>query len=423
MDILLKDAQIVYPGAPLHGKVQDILIKRGKIEQIGKRLKADAKVLVITGKQLMVSPGWVDMYSFLGDPGLEHKEDIITGIRAAAAGGFTATCCMPNTKPALDSKSGIEYVINKAKGQAVDVYPVGALSEKCLGTDITEMYDMQRAGAIAFSDGVDSGISSGLTLRSLLYVKPFNGVIITHPNDKSITRNGQMHEGEMSTTLGMTGIPALTEELTVQRDIELLEYTNSRLHFAYVSTAGALEHIKKAKAKGLKVTCSVSPYNLGLTDKELDTYDTNYKVMPPLRSKTDITALIKGLKDGTIDTIASFHIPQDTESKELEFDLADFGMIGFETAYALINTHTGKKLTQDLLVQKLALAPREILGLAMPEFAEGAKANMTIFDAAEEWTFEKKHIRSRAKNTPFVGTQFTGRVKGIVNNGIAIIHE
>lgn len=423
MDILLKDAKIIYPGASLNGKVQDILIKRGKIEQIGKNLKPEGKTQVITGKALTVSPGWVDMFSFLADPGLEQKEDIGTGIKAAAAGGFTATCCMPNTQPPLDSKSGIEYVINKAMGKAVDVYPIGALSEKCQGSDITEMYDMHQAGAIAFSDGVNSAISSGLTLRSLQYVKPFDGVIITHPNDKSISRNGQIHEGEMSTVLGMTGIPSLSEELTVQRDIELLQYTESRLHFAFVSTAGAVERIKKAKAAGLNVTCSVSPYNLGLTDAELESYDSNYKVMPPLRSKADCNALIKGLKDGTIDTIASCHIPHDTECKNLEFDLADFGMIGFETAYALANTLVGKKLDQETLVQKLAIAPRGILGLELPDFEVGSKANITIFDAEETWTFTKQDIKSRSKNTPFVGREFTGKIKGIVNNGIAMINE
>lgn len=418
MEILLKAATIIYPGSKLHGKKQDLLIKRGKLEQVGSNIKAPEKVTVIKGKDLYVSPGWVDLCSFLGDPGLEHKEDIKTGIKAAAAGGFTATCCMPNTHPAIDNKSGVEYVINKAKGLVVDVYPVGAVSENCEGKDITEMYDMNQAGAVAFSDGINSGISSGLTLRSLLYVKAFDGFVMLHPNDKSITRNGQMHEGVMSTRLGLPGIPAITEELTIQRDLQLLEYTESRMHIAYVSVAESIDHIKKAKSQGLKVTCSVAPYSLALTDEILADYDSNYKVMPPLRSKNDIKALLKGLKDGTIDTISSFHIPQDTESKELEFDLADFGMLGFETAYALVNTHVGDKLGQELLVNKLAIKPREILGQELPELAVGEKLNITIFDAGEEWTFSKQDIRSRSKNTPFVGTNFKGRVKGVINNGI-----
>lgn len=419
MDILLKAARIIYPGSKLHGKKQDLLIRRGKLEQVGANIKAPEKATVIKGKDLCVSPGWVDLCSFLGDPGLEHKEDIKTGIKAAASGGFTATCCMPNTYPAIDSKSGVEYVINKAKGEVVDVYPVGAISERCEGKDITEMYDMNQAGAVSFSDGINSGISSGLTLRSLLYVKAFNGFVMLHPNDKSITRNGQVHEGVVSTRLGMQGIPSITEELTIQRDLQLLEYTDSRMHIAYVSAEESVDHIKKAKKQGLRVSCSITPYNLALTDELVADYDSNYKVMPPLRSKNDIKALIKGLKDGTIDTISSFHIPQDTESKDLEFDLADFGMLGFETAYALVNTHAGDKLGQELLVEKLAINPRRILGQELPELAVGEKLNITIFDAAETWTFTKQDIRSRSKNTPFVGTEFKGRVKGVVNNGTA----
>lgn len=417
MDILLKAAKIVHPTAEHNGQVRDILIERGKITEIAKSIKPNGKVTVVEGKSLHVSPGWLDMYSFLGDPGIDHKEDIASGARAAAAGGFTATCCMPNTHPTIHSSSEVEYVLSKARDLAVDVLPLGSVSQNCEGKDITEMYDMHQAGAVAFTDGIGSGISSGLTLRSLLYVKPFNGVIITHPNDASISRNGQMHEGLVSTQLGMPGIPALSEELTVSRDLQLLDYTASRLHFAYVSTAGSVDAIKKAKKAGAQVTCGVSPYNLTLTDELLSSYDTNYKVMPPLRSKADTKALVKALKDGTIDVIASFHIPQDTESKDLEFDLADHGMIGLETAYALVNTHIGGQVGQELLVEKLAITPRSILGKELPELKVGVQANITIFDADEEWTFEKKDIRSRSKNTPFVGTNFKGKVKGIVNNG------
>lgn len=422
MDILLKAVKIIYPGSAWNLKTADLLIEKGRIKKIDKKLKAPKGVEVLEGKGLHVSPGWVDMNAYLADPGFEHKEDINTGIKAAAAGGFTATCCMPNTHPAIHSKSEVEYVINKAKGKVVDVYPVGAISRDCEGKDITEMYDMHYAGAIAYSDGLGKAISSGLTLRALQYVKPFEGLVITNPNDTSLSHGGQMHEGAMSTSLGMMGIPVIAEELTIQRDLQLLDYSESRLHLAYISAKGSVDLVKKAKAAGKQVTCSVSPYNLCLTDEALAGYDTNLKVSPPIRAKEDVTALVKALNDGVIDTIASFHVPHDTEAKELEFDLADFGMIGFETTFALLNTHLKGKVGVEILVNALAVNPRKILGLPLPELKEGERANLTIFNTETEWTFNKSHIRSRSKNTPFVGTAFTGRVLGVINNGQTVLN-
>jgi len=422
MNILIRSAKIISPGSGYHHKVKDILIEKGAIAAIGDKLPNGKKYKEITGKGLTVSPGWLDLFAFLGDPGYESSEDIKTGTKAAAAGGFTGVCCMPNTKPAIHSKSEVEYVINKAKGNVVDIYPIGAISYKCEGQDITEIYDMQNAGAVAFSDGILSYVNAGLMLRALLYVKPFNGLIISHPFERSLAKNGLVNEGMMSAALGMPGIPALAEELIVARDINLAEYTGSRIHFAYVSTAGSVDLIRKAKAKGLQVTCSVSPYSITTEDTELEEYDSNLKVMPPLRSKTDIAALLKGLKDGTIDSIASNHIPWEIEAKEVEFDHASFGMTGLETAYALINTIAGNKLDADLLVEKLAIQPRKILGLEATPIEKNTPANITIFDTAKEWVLNEKDIQSRSHNTPFIGTKFTGKVIGVVNNGKVVLN-
>lgn len=423
MDIIIRAARIIDSAGNTAARQQDLLIRKGRIEKIADNITNDKKLKEVTGNNLHVSLGWVDMCAYIGDPGLEHREDLQTAMRSAAAGGFTTILANPNTKPALHSKSEIEYVIRKSSGGVVNILPIGAVSHDCKGVDITEMHDMHEAGAIAFGDGFNSSLNAGLTLRSLLYVKPFGGLIISHPFERSLAKSGQMNEGVTSTLLGMHGIPHLAEELMVKRDLDILEYTGSRLHFAYVSTPASVEHIKKAKTKGQLVTCSVTPYNLVLEDELVMDYDTNYKLMPPLRTKADNQALVKALKDGTIDTIATFHIPHDPESKDLEFDMADFGMIAFETTFALLNTHLGKKVGLETLIEKFTIGPRDILGLDIPEIEEGAVADLTIFDPEEKWTFTGKDIKSRSKNTPFVGQEFTGRVVGIVNNGQVYLNE
>ncbi len=416
MNLFIRSARVIDPASKHHLQKRDLIIERGVITQIGAKLKNEKKHQEISSPNLCVSPGWVDMFTFFADPGFEHKEDIFSGIRAAAAGGFTKVCCMPNTKPALHSKSEIEYVINKSKHALVDVYPIGAVSRNCEGNDITEIYDMHRAGAIAFSDGINSSLSAGLMLRSLLYVKPFGGLIISHPDELTIRNGGMVNEGAVSAFMGVPGIPAISEELMVMRDLYLAEYTSSRIHFAYVSSAGSLEQIRKAKAKGIQVTCSVSPYNLLLEDKAAGEFDTNYKTLPPLKGKDDIKALLKGLVDGTIDSVASLHIPQDVESKKLEFDDAEFGMIGLETAYAALNTAAGKKLNDEQVVERLAITPAKILGIELPGIEKNETANLTLFDNSIEWTFSEKDIISKSKNTPLTGMKFTGRVVGTVNN-------
>jgi dihydroorotase len=416
MNFFIRSARIIDPTSKHHLQTRDIVIERGIIAQIGSKLKNENGYKEAAATNLCVSPGWVDLFSYFADPGYEHKEDISSGIRAAASGGFTTVCVMPNTKPALHSKSEIEYVVNKSKGSIVEVKPIGAVSRNCEGSDITEIYDMHNAGAVAFSDGINSSLSAGLMLRSLLYVKPFNGLVISHPDEHSIRNGGLVNEGITSTMMGVPGIPAISEDLIVMRDLYLAEYTGSRVHFAFVSSPGALEQIRKAKAKGLKVTCSVSPYNLLLEDEAASGFDTNYKVLPPLKTKNEIKALLKALQDDTIDTISSMHIPQDIESKKVEFDYAEFGMLGLETAYAAVNTASGKKLSDEKIIEKLAIAPRKILNQPVPSIEKDAAANLTLFDNASEWVFTEKSIQSKSKNSPFIGMRFTGKVIGTVNN-------
>lgn len=414
--LLIKGATIQAPGSALHGKKRDILVRKGKIESI--RVKIDEpKVKTLDAKGAFVSPGWIDIGVQVGDPGFEHREDLESVSRAAAAGGFTAIATQPNTDPAVHSKSEVTYLKRQGQGNLVDIYPLGAVSENCAGKDITEIYDMQRAGAIAFTDGYKAIQDGGLMMRALQYVKAIDGIIVNPVFDESIAGKGQIHEGQMSTSLGMKGIPVLAEELMLQRDIYLLEYTESRLHTANISAAGSVRLIQEAKKRGAQITASVAAMNLVLTDDVLATFDTNYKVLPPLREPEDVKALIKGLKNGTIDFISSNHVPWEGECKNLEFPYAKFGAIGLESLFSLINTHLKDQLSLTELVQVLAYRPRNIFGLKVPEIKEGETANLTIFNTDEEWTFTKSSIYSKSINTPFIDQSFTGRVLGVVNNG------
>ena len=401
---------------------QDIGIRDGIIEAVGKDLPvpADAEVLAFEGTA-HVSPGWFDVGIQTGDPGFEHREDLQSAAKAAAAGGFTAVACFPNTNPAVDSKSAVLYIRNKTAGGAVVFYPIGAISVHTEGKDLAELFDMHAAGATAFSDGNRPVQDAGLLLRALQYVKAFNGLIINWPHHKSIAAGGQMHEGVLSTMLGLKSIPALAEEVTVQRDLSLLAYAGGRLHLHLLSTRKGVELVRAAKAAGLPVTASVAVANLCFTDDCLAEFDSNWKVLPPLRDNSHREALLQGLTDGTIDFICSNHVPWDTEAKNLEFPFAEFGMIGLETAYALCRTYLQEQLSVETLVQKWAISPRRVLGLPIPEIKPGARADLTIFDPEASWTFTEQHIRSKSQNTPFLGQVFKGKVLGIVNRGQVVV--
>lgn len=413
MNVLIKQAKVVCPQSSFHNKTVDILIENGTISQIKKSIPA-AGVKTIEANGLMVSIGWLDMQANLCDPGFEHKEDLESGLKAAAAGGFTGLGVVSGTNPPLHNKAQIEYIINRSNTNLVDVYPIGTLSQNQEGKDLSEMYDMKLAGAVAFSDYKNPVKDAGLVLRALQYTTNIGSFIITHCDDKSISHGGQMNEGETSTMLGLKGIPALAEEIMLQRNIAVLEYAGGKMHIPTISTKGSVDLIKKAKANGLQITCGVAAHNLLLDDSVLTDFDSNYKVNPPLRNKKDVEALRKALENGVIDVVVSDHRPQDIECKDLEFDLADNGIIALQSAYA--SALTGMKGEAEALVNALTINPRKILGLELPKIEEGQKANLTLFTAEGETVLSEKDILSRSKNTPFIGKTLQGKVIGAINN-------
>ena len=414
MNILIKAARIIQPGSVHHEKKLDILIENGIITNIASSIRSEKNVKVIEQENLHVSVGWFDMQAHFCDPGFEFKEDLTSGIKAAAAGGFTDVALVSSTNPPVYSKSQVLYLKNNTQDAIVGIHPIGSLSHKQEGNDLSEMYDMKLAGAVAFSDDKKTISNAGLLARALLYIQNFDGTIITHCNEKSISHGGKMNEGITSTSLGLEGIPGLAEELMVMRNISIAEYTNAPIHIANVSTQKSVELIRTAKSKNIKVTASVTAYNLALDDSILVGFDSNYKLDPPLRTKQDIESLHKGLQDGTIDVITTDHRPQDVESKEIEFSNAANGMIGLETAFGLINTHR-KKIKLDTVITALTTSPRSILKLKQPSISKGEQACITLFDPTLEWKFEQKNIQSKSKNTPFINTVFKGKVLGIIH--------
>ncbi len=418
MKVLIKQATIISSSSPFNGQTKDILITNGTITAIGDAIseKADQQ---IEQPGLCISIGWMDVFSNFADPGFEYKETLETGAKAAAAGGFTDVMVIPNTNPVVHSKSQVEYIIQKSKSLAVNIHPIGAVTKNAEGKDLAEMYDMHQSGAAGFGDGVNSIQSSGIMLKALQYVKSFNGTVIQIPDDKSIGTNGLMNEGIISTRLGLPGKPTIAEELLVARDIKLARYADSKLHFTGVSSAKSLEYIKRAKDGGLHVSCSVTPYHLFFTDTDIQQYDTNLKVTPPLRTATDREALLKAVADGTVDCIASHHFPQNWDSKTCEFEYAREGMIGLESLFGVVRELVISNLEFGLenLVNLLSINPRKIFGIEIPEIKEGAPACITLFNTDEEYIFDEKMIRSKSKNSPFIGKKLKGKVIGIINKG------
>ncbi|TWV98876.1 dihydroorotase [Chitinophaga pinensis] len=417
MHILLKNVQVVAPSSPFHGQQQDILIENGIIRQIGTGLSAP-QARVVSGDNLHVSLGWTDLFAHFSDPGQEYKEDLQSGVDAAAKGGYTTVMIVPNTQPALHTKAQIEYVISRTRHSAVQVLPIGAVTKNLEGTSLAEMYEMRLAGAVAFSDGLKPIQSPGIMLKALQYVKAVNGTIIQLPDDHSISAHGLMHEGIYSTQLGMPGKPAIAEELIIQRDIELAQYTDSRIHFTGISTRKSAELIANAKGKGIKVTCSVTPYHVSLTDAHLLSYDSNLKLNPPLRTAEDVQALRDAVKNGVIDCFATHHLPQDWDAKQVEFEYAKNGMIGLESAFGVLHKHL-PEVPVERLVEMLSAQPRKIFGLPELSLSEGATANLTIFNPEEEWVLSTAHLASKSKNSAYIGAELKGSVKGIINGQYA----
>jgi len=411
MNMLIKYATILHPGSPFHQKTADILIQDGVIKSIAENIDADAEIFDAKGSY--ISPGFFDLNCNIGEPGLETKEDLVTGLQAAAAGGFTGLALMPDTQPPVHSKTEVEYIVNRTKGNLVDVYPLGALSQKREGKDLAEMYDMYLSGAKAFTDGNNPVKDAGMMERALQYATGFGALIFSYPEDVAIAGKAKVHEGVVSTLLGMKGIPSLAEELMIARDLYLAEYTGSPIHFSTISTQRSVNLIREAKAKGLKVSCDVAAHHLVLTDESLLGFDSHYKVKPPLRIQSDIDALLQGLNDGTIDAIVSQHTPHEKEFKEVEFEIAAFGIIGLQTTLSLA-VQAG--LSPQVIVEKLAVNPRKILKVDATVFEEGRAANLVVFNTDTEWTFDKDTNRSKSSNSPFMGQNLKGKVLLTCNN-------
>ncbi|MBC7937147.1 MAG: dihydroorotase [Rhizobacter sp.] len=419
MKVLIKQANISGSSSTLQAQVKDILIIDGIIQQIADNI-SEAANHTITADNLFVSIGWVDCFANFADPGYEHKETMATGAAAAAAGGFTDVMILPNTNPAVSGKSIVEYILQKAASLPVNIHPIAGISKNLEGKELGEMYDMSQSGAVAFSDGSQSIQSPGLLLKALQYVLPVGATIIQVPDDKSISSHGLMNEGIVSTQLGLPGKPAIAEELMIVRDIELLKYTGSRLHITGVSSKKGMELISQAKSEGLQVTCSVTPMHLLFCDDDLKEYDTNLKLNPPLRSAADRAALQDAFRNGLIDCIASHHFPQHWDDKTCEFEYAKNGATSLEAVYGVANQFAKGYHS---LIEHMAVLPRKIFGLPLPEIKEGAPAVLTLYVPDTEYIFEEKMIRSKSRNNPFVGKMLKGKVIGIINKNKVTLNK
>jgi len=411
MKVLIKRATIFSPSSAFHGSSRDILIENGIISEIGNEINASAD-RIIEVDNLNISGGWMDCFANFCDPGQEFKETLETGSNAAAAGGFTQVMLIPDTRPVVYNKSQVEYLVQKSKGLPVQIFPIGAITKNAEGKELSEMYDMYNTGAKAFSDGLNPVQSSGILQKALEYILAIDATIIQLPDDKSIGAGGLMNEGEISTKLGLPGKPALSEELMIARDIELVRYTGSKIHFTGVSTKKSLELISNAKKEKLGVSCSVTPYHLFFYEDDLLSYDTNLKVNPPLRTKKDRNALRNGIKTGIVDFIASHHQPQDWDNKVCEFEYAKNGMEGLESLFGA--ARISGVATEDFVKMQTENI-RNIFNIPIPSISNNEKANLTLFTPDDEYVFEGKDIFSKCNNNGFTGKTLKGKVIGIIN--------
>ncbi len=414
MTILLKQVTIADPQSKHNGLTTDIFIENGIIISIesNSSKKADQ---TIECNGAYVSGGWVDVFSNFCDPGFEFKETLQSGMAAAAAGGYTRVLVMGDTKPVTDNKAQVAYIHAAGNHAHVTLHPIGAITKKMEGQSLAEMYDMRASNAVAFSDGMHPVQSPGVFLKALQYVKAFDGILIQIPIDKSIAANGLMHEGIISTQMGLPGLPAVAEELMVKRDIDLLRYTNSKLHITGVSSATTIELIRAAKKEGLAISCSVTPTHLFYCDEDMTTYNTNLKVIPPVRTKADRDALRAAVVDGTIDCIASHHAPQDWDHKVCEFEYAEFGNIGLQTTYATIE-QTVPNLKPEQISNLLSGNARQIFGLPVVSIEVGQTAELTVFNRKGTTTLTSNNNKSKSSNSAFMDMSLNGVVIATVHN-------
>lgn len=425
MKRLIRGGRVIDPSQGIDG-VFDLLIADGVIVKIAERIEeADAEVIDAAG--LCVLPGLVDIHCHLRDPGFEYKEDIATGTRSAAAGGFTSICCMPNTSPVNDCAAVTRYILERAKavGSGVNVYPIGAISKGLKGAELAEIGTMKAAGIVAISDDGRPVVNANLLKLALIYADHFDVPIVSHSEDLDLTDGGVMNEGYMSTLLGLRGTTRAAEEVMIARDILVAEAYGKRIHLCHVSTKGGVQLVREAKARGVRVTAETAPHYIGATDAWVQDYDTNTRVNPPLRTEEDRLAVIAGLVDGTLDCIATDHAPHHADEKNVEYPLAASGMVGFETAFAICYTELVEKGFMDMsrLVSLMTTNPARILNLPAGTLAPGARADVTLADIGERWTVDAEKLHSKSKNTPFDGRTYTGRVKKTLCGGQTIYEE
>jgi len=418
MKVLIKQAHIVHTSSPFNGTINDILVIDGKIKSIASSITETADHTIVHDN-LHVSIGWIDLFANFADPGNEYRETIESGSLAAASGGFTSVVTIPNTNPVVSSKTQVEYILQKSSLLPIDIYPLGAITKNAEGKELAEMYDMHTSGACAFSDGQHSVQNPGVLLKALQYVLAKDATIVQLPDDKSIAPYGLMNEGIISTQLGLPGRPAIAEELMIARDIELLKYTQSKLHITGVSTQKGIQLIMNAKKEGLNITCSVTPYHCFFCEEDLVNYNTDLKVNPPLRKRSDMMAIREALALGQIDCIASHHTPLHTDEKDCEFEYAKNGMECIENVFGAVNKFA---TSLDTLISQLTIGTRKMIGVDVPSIKEGELACLTLFNPSEEYVLDSAMIKSASHNNAFVGQSLKGKVIGILNKNKLILN-
>ncbi|MGH7325967.1 MAG: dihydroorotase [Candidatus Rokuibacteriota bacterium] len=417
--LLVRNGRVIDPANTVDD-VQDLLLEDGVIRQVGPRLRAPEGTDVVDATGKVVCPGFIDAHVHLREPGYEYKETVATGTRAAAAGGFTAVCCMANTQPVNDNGSITEYILDRARTEGrVHVYPIGAVTRGLAGEELSELAELAEAGCVAFSDDGHCIMNAALYRRAMEYTLPFGTVLISHAEDHTLSKGTAMNEGVVSTELGLPGAPAAAEEVMVARDLILAELTGARLHIAHLSTAGAVRLVREAKARGIRVTAEVTPHHLVLTDEAVRSFDANTKMNPPLRTKRDTEALVEALADGTIDCIATDHAPHALSEKEGEYDQAAFGVVGLETAVAVLLDRLVRPglLPLGTLIARLSSDPARLLNLPGGSLAPGAGADLTILDLERELTVDPRQFQSKSRNTPFAGWSLRGGSWMTIVNG------